>query len=179
MGRIAGAALLAFMPLLGAVPPRATGEPRPPSSLEPQDARALVTFSHVPERVLECTAKRRKGSVTCDAKRVRIEAGTSLVLEPVAYSGRMPDSDRRTPVQVRFEDDLGPQVQKVRLAVGIWEIKWGTLRPRPRLQVGEADEASIGLSTVVGSCKRVGALCQLSPDGVERTVSIPASFQAP
>lgn len=179
MGRIAGAALLAFVPLLAAVPPRATGEPRPPSSLEPQEARALVTFTHVPERVAECATHRGKGTVTCEAKRERTFAGTSLVLEPVAYSGTLSDSDRRKPVKVRFDDDPGPQVQKVEVAVGTWEIKWGTLRPRPRLQVGEDDDPSIGLSTVAGSCRKVATRCQLSPDGIERTVSIPARYQAP
>jgi hypothetical protein len=179
MLRFAAAALLLSASLLAATRPSAGPRGKPPSSLEPDQARGTVEFSHEHQRVVSCDERREAGEVVCKPKQESMDVGTALTLRPVDDAGRLSQEDRRSVVTLRFEDEPSPQKEEVELSVGTWELEWAGLRKRPRMRVAEEDEFKVKLSTLEGACKRVRSRCVVAPAAQRRTVSIPERYRAP
>lgn len=142
----------------------------PPSSLEPVRT-GKVAFSHDARRVIACTAKVEQNKTTCVPSRQVADAATSLTLRPVA-SGDVSAKDTREPVQLKLAKEAG-QVQKLDLAVGVWEIEWPGRNDKDRFFVADHDEFSVKLSTEIGGCTKKKNECRLKTDRTRLEVSIP------
>jgi len=142
----------------------------PPSSLEPL-RHGTVNLSHEANRVTACTPKVDHQKLSCTATRQAIDSTTAVTLKPVA-GGDVATKDRREAQQVSLPKE-GGQLQKLELAVGVWEIDWPGRNERDRFYVAENDEFAIKLRTDVGSCKKVKDECKLKTDQTQLVVNIP------
>ncbi|MBI3202821.1 MAG: hypothetical protein HYZ29_14880 [Myxococcales bacterium] len=143
---------------------------QPPSSLEPART-GTVTFSHDARRVTACTAKVEQTKTTCVPTRQIAEATTSAMLRPVA-SGDVTAKDSREAVPLKLAKEAG-HVQKLDLAVGIWELEWPGRSDKDRFFVADRDEFSVKLSTEIGGCTKKKNECRLKTDRTRLEVSIP------
>ena len=170
-------ALLAILPALAATLPDADASGLPPSSLDPDATTGAVTFEHRQRRVVACSAEKKGGELSCKATEEPMDAATSLTLAPVKDSAALAQRDRRSSVQVRFESDPNPPPVEVRVAAGLWELKWSGLKQRAQMRVAQGDEFDVRLSSVSGACRKQGSRCVVIPAPVKRDVSIPSSHR--
>jgi hypothetical protein len=141
----------------------------PPSSLEPTEKPASITFSYRASRIKACVLDLTGSKRRCSGKSEAVQDKAAILLTPVPIR-RLDGRDPRKPVSII----VARENHNLKLGTGEWELQWAGYGRIEPFRVDPGVDFTIKLSKVRGKCKPEMRRCALDGASVTRRVEMPS-----